>query len=81
MANQRSDEERLGSTLGVRVTADENERLEALAARIPIASKHAIARVALRIGLEALEADPARYLFAAPPKKGARGAKSKRRPR
>jgi hypothetical protein len=72
MANVKSDEERLGSTLGVRLTADENARLEALVARVPIVTKHAIARVALRIGLEALEADPARYLIGPAPKpKGA----------
>jgi hypothetical protein len=59
------DEERLMVTLGLRLTADEAARLDALVERIPIASRHSIARAALRIGLDALEADPARVVMPA----------------
>ena len=46
-------------TLGVRVTAEDLARIDALADRIPIATRHAIARHAMRLGLELIEGDPA----------------------
>ena len=48
-------------------------RLDALTESIPIASRNAIARAALRIGMAALEADPSQ-LFSSPKK-----AKTRRR--
>jgi hypothetical protein len=45
--------------VGVRLTREDADRLGALQARIRIASRHAIAREALRIGLDVLEKDPA----------------------
>ena len=43
--------------VGVRLTPEDAARLQALHAKIPIASRHAIAREALRIGLAILEKD------------------------
>ena len=48
--------------VGVRLTSEDADRLKALHARIPVASRHAIAREALRIGLAVLEKDPARLV-------------------
>ena len=48
--------------VGVRLTSEDADRLKTLHARIPIASRHAIAREALRIGLAVLEKDPARLV-------------------
>jgi hypothetical protein len=67
------DEERLMVTLGLRLTAEEAARLDAIVERIPIASRHSIARAALRIGLEALEDDPTRIV--APARKPRRPAR------
>jgi hypothetical protein len=64
-------DERLSATLGVRVTAAELARIDAIVARLPVASRHAIAREALRIGLEAIEENPA-ILLGEKPKKGKR---------
>jgi hypothetical protein len=52
--------ELLGSTLGLRVTAAELDRLRALVDRFRGAMKaHELARAAFRLGLEAIEKDPA----------------------
>jgi hypothetical protein len=53
------EKEALGEMLGVRVSSDDLARLDAIVARLPIGSRHAIARFALRIGLDAIERDPA----------------------
>jgi hypothetical protein len=53
------DKDGLSEMLGVRVSADDLARLDALAERLPIGTRHAIARFALRIGLDAIERDPA----------------------
>jgi hypothetical protein len=59
MAKQKEPaKEGLSEMLGVRVSADDLARLEALAERLPIGTRHAIARFALRIGLDAVERDP-----------------------
>ena len=63
---------KLTEALYVRVAPEDIERLDALAARITIASRNAIARAAMRIGLDELEKDPARLLSAPPPKRGGR---------
>jgi hypothetical protein len=52
----------LGATLGLRLTAEEAERLDALVRRLPFSSRHAMARALLRIGLEVVEAEPSRLL-------------------
>lgn len=64
-------EEKVDQQIAIRLTSADLERLEALAEKIPIASRNAIARVALRIGLEALEKDPT-LLFAGAKKPRAR---------
>jgi hypothetical protein len=48
----------LTEMLGVRVSADDLARLDAIADLLPIGTRHAIARFALRIGLDAIERDP-----------------------
>lgn len=53
--------------IALRVSDEEAERLEALSARFPIVSRHAIARAALRLGLALLEEDPSRLLEPAAP--------------
>ena len=45
--------------LGLRVSADDMARIDALAGRLAIGTRHGIARAALRLGLDAIEKDPA----------------------
>jgi len=59
MAKTTRDKDGLSEMLGVRVSADDLARLDLLAERLPIGTRHAIARFALRIGLDAIERDPA----------------------
>jgi hypothetical protein len=60
MAKEKpKDKDGLSEMLGVRVSADDLARLDRLAERLPIGTRHAIARFALRIGLDAIERDPA----------------------
>lgn len=63
---------KLDQALSIRVTSEEMERLDALAERVRLLSRHALAREALRIGLEELEANPARLLSPPPAKPRAR---------
>lgn len=58
------DSETLSENLGLRVAARDIERLDLLAEKFPVVSRHAIARVAMRIGLEMIEKDPSRLLTA-----------------
>lgn len=44
--------------VAIRVLEEDAARLDALAERLPIASRHAIAREALRLGMTLLEKDP-----------------------
>jgi hypothetical protein len=63
MAREKpKDKDGLSQMLGIRVSADDLARLDALAERFPIGTRHAIARFALRIGLDAIERDPALLL-------------------
>jgi hypothetical protein len=64
-------DDRLARQVAIRLSEDDVKRLEALVDRIPIASRNAIARAAIRIGLEVLEKDPSR-LFASAKKSRAR---------
>ena len=65
-------DERLTSALYLRVTATDLSRLEALVQLIPVASRNAIGRAAMRLGMDLLEKDPA-AIFASPlPKRGRR---------
>jgi hypothetical protein len=65
-------DDRLARQVAIRLSEEDMKRLDDLAESIPIASRNAIARAALRIGLAALESDPSQ-LFS--PKK----AKTRRR--
>jgi predicted DNA-binding protein len=51
-------DDRLARQVALRLSEEDVKRLDALADSIPIASRNAIAREALRIGLATLEADP-----------------------
>lgn len=54
----KDKDEGLSAMLGVRVSADDLARIDAIAEKLPIGTRHAIARFALRIGLDAIERDP-----------------------
>ena len=56
--------------LFLRVTRQDLDRLAALSKRVPIASRAAIAREAMRIGLDAIEHDPAVLVTRPLPKRG-----------
>lgn len=56
------DDDKLEKQIAIRLSDEDVERLEALTKRIPIASRNAIARAALRIGMAAIEDDPAQLL-------------------
>ena len=66
-------DDNLSRQIAIRLSDDDMTRLDVLAESIPIASRNAIARAALRIGMAALEADPSQ-LFSSPKK-----AKTRRR--
>jgi hypothetical protein len=65
-------DDRLSRQVALRLSEQDIARLDDLAERLPIASRNAIARAALRIGLEALEKDPTKLL-------GERKKKARRR--
>jgi hypothetical protein len=54
--------EALQEQLSLRVSRRDLNRLRGLKERIPIASRNAIARTALRLGIRALEQDPTHAL-------------------
>lgn len=62
----KTDEEMLSENLGVRVTKADLARVDALAERYPLATRHGIARMALRLGLAAIEENPMLLLGDAP---------------
>ena len=66
----KGDDDRLSEALYLRVSGEDVERLDALVERIPIASRNAIARAAMRMGMELLEQDPSRVLASPLPKRG-----------
>jgi predicted DNA-binding protein len=57
-----ASDDRLSRQVAIRLSEEDMERLEGLVERIPIATRNAIARAALRIGLDALEKDPNQLL-------------------
>lgn len=52
----------LRAQLTIRLSKKDLERLKQLAERIPIASRNAVARAALRLGIRVLEANPERAM-------------------
>lgn len=56
-------------SLNLRLSPAELEHLDRVAALVPVATRQAIARAALSLGLQAIEADPS-VLLAQPAKKG-----------
>ncbi len=69
---------KLDRQLGVRLSDDDFERLDALAERLGQRS-HAVARACVRIGLSALEADPAKFISADAREKLAKTSKKSKR--
>ena len=64
-------DEDLSEALYVRITKADKAALESAAARLPLKSA-AIARIAMRIGLAAIERDPSAIFTAGKTKKGGR---------
>jgi hypothetical protein len=62
MTSANDDIGTLREQLTLRLSRRDVRRLKTLKKRIPIASNNAIAREALRLGLEALERDPSHIL-------------------
>ena len=62
MTSGQEDLETLKEQLTLRLTRRDVRRLKTLKKRIPIASHNAIAREALRLGIDALERDPTHVL-------------------
>ena len=58
-----TNDDTLSRQIAIRLSEDDLRRLDRLTERVPIASRNAIARAALRLGLEQLEKDPT-LLFA-----------------
>ena len=65
----KEDDEKLTVSINMRVSPEDATRLDALADRIRITTRHGVARAALRLGLALLEEDPARVLADAPRKR------------
>jgi hypothetical protein len=70
MAAKRTKDD--GVMLGLRLDADDAARLDALADRMLLGSRHALARACLLLGLEAVERDPAILLGQAKGRKAPR---------
>ena len=64
---KRDDDENLSVQLGVRVNTRDHDRIKALAARFPITTGNGVARRAMQIGLDAIEADPTLLLESTKP--------------
>lgn len=62
MTPDHDDVDTLKEQLTLRLTRRDVRRLKTLKKRIPIASHNAIAREALRLGIDALERDPSHIL-------------------
>lgn len=71
-----ADKDALDQQLAIRLSEADMVRLDGLADRIPVATRNAIARAALRFGLDFLEEDPTRIVQQPPPKRG----RKKRKP-
>jgi len=63
--------------LYIRLTSEDIARLEALAEKYPIITRSALARAAMRLGLDAIEENPAVLLEQPVPKRG--GARKRKR--
>lgn len=64
--SKAADSDGLSEMLGIRVAKSDIERIDALAERMPVGTRHSIARVALRLGLDAIERDPVVLIGGAP---------------
>lgn len=68
----KTQEGTLSKALFLRVGPEDIDRLDALSARLPVVSKNAIARTAMRLGMAILEEDPTRVLDVPSPRRGRR---------
>lgn len=64
-AKKRAGTKGFRAMVAIRVEQADADRLDALVERLPIATRHAIAREALRIGLSVLEEDPTQLVKSA----------------
>jgi hypothetical protein len=76
MPRLKNPENAMVTVLGVRLTAEESARVDAIVADVPIATRHRVARVALLRGLAEIERDT-RLLLEDP---ATAGATVRRRP-
>ena len=58
MPRLKHPERAMVTVLGVRLTAEESARVDAIVETVPIATRHRVARVALLRGLAEIERDP-----------------------
>jgi len=66
-----TDRELAEHMMALRVTASDLERLDTIVATSPgLLTRHSLARAAMRIGLEAIQKDPAVLFFQPIPKRG-----------
>jgi hypothetical protein len=72
----KDDDETFSRQVAIRLTKEDVQRLDRLTARVRIASRNAVARAALRIGLDVLEEKPARIMGEGPPPRRGRKARS-----
>jgi hypothetical protein len=66
VARQRKVDLKMDRQVTVRCNGDDAARLEELQARLPALSLSAVAREAMRVGLEAIAGDPARLIRPVP---------------
>jgi hypothetical protein len=71
MTPPREAEEKLTENLGIRVSAEDLALLDEIAALAPFATRHAIARAAMRVGLDEIKREPTRLLVLPRPAKSA----------
>lgn len=71
LMSKKREKETRRVMVGVRLVQEDADRLDALHSRIPVASRHAIAREALRIGIAVLEKDPTRLVGVGAKRSGA----------
>ena len=71
------EKERLTASLFIRVAPEDIRRIDALAERLANlgASRNAVARAAMRLGVDLLERDPGRIVASPPPPRGRRPSK------
>jgi hypothetical protein len=62
MVKKKVGDSELTGMISMRLTAEDEQFLDSVAALVPVAPRLALARVALRLGLEQIRQNPARAL-------------------